>query len=144
MLVSRAAEAAPGRRGKRRSYLRFAVGRIEPASLHRLGIFRAAGALEQSDALSDDDRGRLRRALRWFNKNLKVPRVSSRAVFWFKSDATECLERVWLIVRLLDAHGLIVWMLRADQPGQVVYEDVHQVAALPEGARLRRCRPVSI
>ena len=43
-LVSRAADAAPSPRGKRRSYLRFAVGRIEPASQHRLGIFRAAGA----------------------------------------------------------------------------------------------------
>jgi hypothetical protein len=126
----------------RNSYLRFAVGRMGAASHHRLGIFRAAGALEEGGILSDHERGRLRRALRWFNKKLRVPRVTSRAVFWFKADAAECVGRVWQIVRLLDAHDTIVWMMRSEWPGQVVYEDCYQLAALPGGAKLRRCRPV--
>jgi hypothetical protein len=112
------------------------------ASHHRLGIFRAAGELEKREVLSDRERGQLRRALRWFNENLKVPRVTSRAVFWFKADAAECVGRVWQIVRLLDAHDTIVWMMRSERPGQIVYEDNYQLAALPGGAKLRRCRPV--
>jgi hypothetical protein len=126
----------------RNSYLRFAVGRLGVASHHRLGIFRAAGELEKGDVLSDHERGRLRRALRWFDKNLKVPRVTSKAVFWFKADAAECVGQVWQIVRLLDAHDTVVWMMRSERPGQIVYEDSHQLAALPGGAKLRRCRPV--
>jgi hypothetical protein len=136
------ASAALLRLSRRRSYLRFAVGRIEPATQRRLGIFKAAGHLRESGGVSAHEMSRLKGSLRWFNSNLKVPRVPHHAVFWFKSDASCCMERVWEIVRLLKAHDHIVWMMRAEELGQVVYEDAQQMAAVATGTRMRRCRPV--
>ena len=138
----REAPSAPPRFGGQTTYLRFAVGRIEPATGRERGIFRGAGNLEASELLSDHDRGRLRRVLRWFNRNLKVPKVTSNAIFWFKSDATDCIDRVWELVRLLDAHDTLVWMMRCRDPGQIVYDDEFQVAALPQRNRRWRLRPV--
>ena len=138
-------EAAPAKvllSTARRSYLRFAVGRIEPATQRRLGIFRAAGRLEQSGDIAGEELRRLRASLLWFNRNLKVPRVPASAAFWFKSDAAACMQRVWHVVWLLKANDQVVWMMRAEQLGQVVYEDAHQVAAVASSTRPRRCRPV--
>ena len=123
-------------------YLRFAVSRMEPATGRERGIFRGAGMLEASDRLSAHERGRLRRVLRWFNRNLQVPRVESSAIFWFKSDATECIGRVWELVRLFDANDTLVWMMRCHDPGKIVYVDEFQVAAVPQRNRRWRLRPV--
>ena len=137
------APATPPRFVRQTIYLRFAVGRIEPATGRERGIFRGAGDLEDSERISALERGRLRRMLRWFNRNLEIPKVTSNAIFWFKSDATDCIDRIWELVRLLDAHDTLVWMMRCQDPGQIVYDDEFQVAAVPERNRKWRLRPVA-
>lgn len=114
-------------------FIRVAVGGTDPDSGQFQGVFRAAGRLEQSGRLLDADLARLRRTLRWFGRHLPSPRLdASAAVFWFRSDAFECVRKVWDLVRLLDAHDARPLVITVDDPGQVVYRDHLQVAAIPQ------------
>jgi hypothetical protein len=123
-------------------YLRFAVGRKHPASRQALGVFQAAYEVRRRHAR----RSKIGRAfdapLRWFGENLHAPEVSERAVFWFKSDAAECLRHIWEIIHTLRAHDEVVWMMRCHHPGMICFEDAFQVAAVPDEPRRWRRRPV--
>lgn len=124
-------------------FLRFAVGRVDPDSHHPLGVFQAAYDLRNEHGRNSKVDRTLRPALNWFCENLTSPNdVADRAIFWFKSDAGECVGRIWEIIRVLASHDLFVWMMRSKAPGRVVYEDAFQVAAVPHRTRAWRSRPV--
>ena len=130
-------------RGTRRdSYLRFAVGRNCPTLKEQIGVFHASYDLRQSDELHPDDRDRLLDLRDWFNQNLIAPHVPERAIFWFRAEATECIGRIWEMVWILKSYDTPVWMMRSHSPGQIVYRDAFQVAALPPKPRGWRRRPV--
>ena len=81
----------------------------------------------------------------WLRRRLKVPAVLSRAgtrraICWFHPQADEPIARVRSIVTLLELHGLHTRMVRAADPGTVLYEDDWQVVAVPRrpGSKLRR------
>ena len=127
---------------RRTIYLRFAVGRKHPASGQPLGVFQAAYELRRTHGR----KSRIGRAfdapLGWFGENLQAPDVPGRAIFWFKSDASDCLRHMWQIIHALRANGEIVWMMRCESPGMVRYEDAFQIAAVPDASRSWRRRPV--
>ena len=50
---------------------------------------------------------------------------------WFKPAAREHILRIRDIVAILENHGVTTKMLVTRRPGYVVYEDEHQVAAIP-------------
>jgi FMN phosphatase YigB (HAD superfamily) len=113
------------------SYLRFAVrARGLPESAYR-GIFHTAYALLKKDDGSPDQK-RLRELLIWFEANLHPhdPRMK-RAIFWFRRDAVDCIERVWELVHIVQRAGFKVVLLSEHAPGRIVYRDAHQIAALP-------------
>jgi hypothetical protein len=89
--------------------------------------------LLESGDLSLDERDLLREVLIWFNKNLPSPRnmVASRAIFWFKSSADECMKRMWELTHLLRHYGYLVEVEKCRELGNIIYEDEFQVAAYP-------------
>jgi hypothetical protein len=118
-----------------RPYIRFESELPLARNRARLGLFRAAGILEDTTELPDYTQDLLRESLRWFNENLKVPRLGSyrgKAVFWFRTDAEELLKRVWELVALLNHEGLFVRYRTTSRPGQITYSDRFQIAAIPE------------
>src|SRR6476659_8441319 len=118
-----------------RHYIRFETNLPLARNRARLGLFRAAGVLEDELNNSDYTQELLRESLDWFNKNLKVPRLSSyrgKCVFWFRTDADKLLERVWELVALLNQEGLYVHQRTTSRPGQITYSDGFQIAAIPE------------
>lgn len=120
------------------SYLRFQTSVRADYGPRKLGIFRAAGWLEQSDVIEEPLRTWLRPPLDWFNAHLRVPCLESncrRAVFWFRTDAQDVVARAWDLVAILREFGVAVELRRTDAPGKIVYRDEHQIAAIP-----RRCR----
>ena len=130
------APASPPPPTPRASYLRFAVGKIDPDSQVQLGVFQACYKLRDSETAGVEEVRLLREVLRWFDENLRAPSsVSPRAVFWFKSGANDCLGKVWEMIALLKAHDVPTWMMRCQSPGQVVYDDDYQVAAVPQRGR---------
>jgi hypothetical protein len=114
-------------------FLRFVITRIDDDSHKPQGLFIAARDLLDSGDLSLDERHQLQETLSWFNKNLPVPRLkrASMAIFWFKSDAEECVKRMWDLANLLRTHGYYVELQKWRKLGKIIYEDNFQVAAYP-------------
>jgi hypothetical protein len=126
-----------------RKFLRFAVARIDSGSCQQLGVFQAAYQLRRSSRRNEGVREPLGPVLQWFGENLKAPHhVPTNAIFWFRSDADACVRRIWEIIHVLKAHGVLVWMTQCDYPGRVAYHDRFQVAAVPDAARAWRRRQV--
>jgi hypothetical protein len=114
-------------------FLRFVITQIDDVSHQPQGLFVAAYELLDSGDLPHDERNQLREVLIWFNKNLPSPRhmVASRAIFWFKSSATECIRQMWELVHLLRHHGYLVEMEKCRELKNIIYEDDFQVASYP-------------
>ncbi len=103
-----------------------------------MGLFAAAHELLGSGDLSEVERQHLREVMIWFNINLPSPRIASsrnqvtrRAIFWFKSEAEECLSRIWEMAEILRYHGYIVDLQKQRTLGNIIYFDQYQVAAFP-------------
>ncbi len=98
------------------------------------GVFATAGRVEDAARTPDSTRERLRDSLAWFNQNLIVPRLGEccwRCVFWFHSDATELIRRIWELVAILEDEGVFTRKIWTTDPGRIYYFDEYQVAAIP-------------
>ncbi len=99
-----------------------------------LGLFYASEALRAEFDLPDYAYELLDDSLNWFNANLHVPRLGAqrgRPIFWFRTEANECLAQIWNLVALFNEEGLYVEHRTTLRPGHIVYHDNHQIAAIP-------------
>jgi hypothetical protein len=130
------------RRSEMRTYIRFQTALRCSKTSRPLGIFGAAGRVEDVLDLPDVTRGWLRSTLEWFNENLTFPRLNPgewRSIFWFRDEAQSVVAHVWELIAILRDEGVSVCMQRTSKPGQIVYEDNFQIAAVPNGLRHRSC-----
>ena len=112
--------------------MRFVVTQVDDYSHQSKGLFVAAYELLDSGDLSSDERKQLQEIMIWFNKNLPSPSIAlPRAIFWFKSDAQECIKRIWEMAHLLEYHGYSIEMQKCRKLGNIIYQDKFQVAAFP-------------
>jgi hypothetical protein len=115
-------------------YLRFTTTAIDEDSHKPRGLFTEAYRLLDSANLSSDEWMILREILNWFNENLPHPPKkfkASRAIFWFRTDANDCIEKIWEMVALLREHGHHVIVHKCRRLANVCYSDRLQVAAFP-------------
>jgi hypothetical protein len=114
-------------------FLRFVITQVDDVSHKPQGLFVAAHELIDSGELPLDERDQLREILIWFNQNLPSPRrmAASPAIFWFKSSADECIERMWELVEALRYHGYLVEVEKCRELANIIYEDKFQMAAYP-------------
>ncbi len=107
---------------------------------HRTGIFASAYDARRDRRLAPDDHEELRELLLWFKENLPIPdrfAVSQRphavdsGVSWIRASAHDHIGRLRRMAELLQGLGISVHELRTVRPGYVLYEDDHQVVALP-------------
>jgi hypothetical protein len=125
-------EKLPGRPPRRTGFVRFSARDRLQSSGRRRGIFSAAYSVIEEDATDPVHREALRDALEWFERELPVPRISKpRAVFFFRTEAHECMKHIWSLVHALRDMDVWVEMQTFKHPGRIVYEDEHQVAVLP-------------
>jgi hypothetical protein len=113
-------------------YVRLTVDHIHEESHQLAGIFAATYELLDSGRLTASQIEYFDWILEWFHDNLRIPRtlMTPRGMFWFKSSATGCIDVVWGLARLLRVHGVDVRMMVTRDPGNIVYEDKHQIAAV--------------
>ena len=106
------------------------------------GVFAAVAGLRESTELDPVDSIWLADIERWFARALAVPgQLAARrgyrepriAVCWFRDAATEHLARATELAALLVRHGVRVHRLESANPGEIVWQDEHQVAAIPYG-----------
>jgi hypothetical protein len=121
-------------------YVRFVVLRSDEDSLVELGIFQAAFELRDADKLEPTQESRLEEVMSWFRKHLRRPgrlsrarhpRPHNNAISWFRDTAEEHIARMREIEAILLEHGVHTKMITTDRPGYIVYEDDHQVTAVP-------------
>lgn len=122
-------------------YLRFVCARVDEDSHCRVGVFQAAYELLTSDAVIEStDREAMRAVLDWFKEHLEAPDRFSRsrkssaapkAISWYRQSAHDHVQRMHQLCILLDKYGIATHIIRCDRPGIIVYEDDHQIAAVP-------------
>lgn len=121
-------------------FVRFVIHKNDEDSGRRQGIFQAISDLEYEGALLEHEQMQYDEIYEWFRHNLRKPRSLSRsakphaknvALSWYKDTAVEHLAKMHALSQILDAHGIVVDVLRTNRPGYIVYEDHFQVAAEP-------------
>jgi hypothetical protein len=120
-------------------YLRLSVREKDNISGVGRGLFTAMGVLNKKHVLLDYESELYEKTLKWFAKNLPVPKVLSgsnyhnrpAAISWFKDTATEHIYRFRQLSQILEAHEIPVIQYTTTRPGNIEYEDEHQIAAIP-------------
>lgn len=125
----------PARRSRR--YLRFVVG-AERQPIHTLGgLIRHDLTVRVGTHMLEHERTLWKETIRWFNKHMAVPPYSTRqklgrrAVCWLRDDAHECIREMRVLAYLLGEAGVPTRVLERANPGRIVWQDEHQVVALP-------------
>ncbi len=120
-------------------YLRFQGVLPNPGTASKLGIFQLAFQLRDQHELPAYAHAELQRNLEWLKVHLDAPDILDldehfRAICWFKPEAHEPLARIWPIKFVLDDFGYRIDLIKASDPGCVIYEDGWQIAAKPRRA----------
>jgi hypothetical protein len=122
------------------TFIRFAVAARNEHSDQQQGVFQALYTLKRAGALLPHEEDWFKEITRWFDENLERPsrlawssrpNAPERAITWLKLSATEHVSRMRELVALLEHKDIAVEEFRTDKPGYIVYEDAHQVAAIP-------------
>jgi len=121
-------------------YIRFVTPRVHPYSGRETGVFHTAYRLKYSGRLTDDEIDLLNELLSPYG-DLEVPPVyrdetimqkrRDAAICWFKTHSRQMISHMYSVVAFLKFHGVPMALLRTELPGRVLYEDEHQVAAVP-------------
>jgi hypothetical protein len=124
-----------------RIVIRFVTHSTHPPFGHRTGVFKAASMIRGTLAAQPTCAAELAEQLEWFEANLaeptrfstsRHPRARETAVSWVKERAREQVRRLRLLVALVEETGDVrIDELRTERPGYIVFEDGHQVVALP-------------
>ncbi|TGQ43793.1 hypothetical protein [Mesorhizobium sp. M00.F.Ca.ET.216.01.1.1] len=121
--------------------LRFVTHSTHPPFGHRSGIFKVAYGLSRALPATTSCVEELAEQLIWFENNMakstrfstsRHPRAQGTAISWVKASAHEHVRRLRLLVALVEEAGHVqIDELRTERPGYIVFEDNHQVVALP-------------
>jgi hypothetical protein len=124
----------------REMYIRFATPRVHRYSGRETGVFMAAYWLKYSGRLTEDEVELLDELLSPYG-DLKVPPIyrddsllekrRDAAICWFKTQSRKMISQMYGVVGFLKYHGMPMALVRTELPGRVLYEDEHQVAAVP-------------
>lgn len=125
-------QAIPGKPPRGSTFVRSSARDLHEDSRRRRGIFSAAYRAMHAHELEPRLAGALKAELTWFGEHLTVPDFDEpRAVFLFKSNARECMQRIWKMLHVLREAHVWVEMQTFRKTGRVVYEDRHQVTVIP-------------
>ena len=107
-------------------YLRFSTKIWDKDSTRKLGILVVAHDLRDNGDLDANEHEYIRRSLKWFNEQLKIPKIleedeNRRAISWFKPGAKEPIKRMWKLTEFLKSHGIEVDVYKTTDPGNVIY-----------------------
>jgi hypothetical protein len=119
-------------------FLRFVGSEINEDSKTQKGIFNLAYELVESGLLNKSEDVYLKELLDWFGKNLPVPDklnnsnfVTSLFLCWFKDSAIEMLDRVWDLKQILENHDILIFVIKSNDIGHIIFNDEFQALARP-------------
>ena len=113
-------------------FVRLSTDRVDRDSNEPQGVFAAAYELCDDIETQPRIRRELKDLLAWLDRHLRAPgTVPPRAIFWFRADATQCIDKIWELVTIVRDCGVEVSMMQTNTPGRMAYRDELQVAAIP-------------
>jgi hypothetical protein len=114
-------------------FLRFRTNRRVDGTRTPAGIFHAASEMMESANCDPRVAKRAKRVCQWFNAHLPVPQLRNKphAVFWFRSEQGDMIQRLWELANMLRDQGINAELVRTRDPGRLCYQDEFQVAATP-------------
>ena len=126
------------------SFVRFRSPHVSERGIH-VGVFGLVNVLGRQGLLSAEDEQWRRERNRWFDDAYRDPstidpevydhEVNPGAVAWFKVDgAAHLVAATAEHCALLDRYAVAWERVESDDPGEVVYEDAHQVVVVPRHA----------
>ena len=121
-------------------YIRFVIAERDRVSRQQLGIFQALFQLRDAGELTPGELEWFDDVMRWFRWFLlrpsrfawsRRPGAPEGAICWMKLSATRHVSGLYALAAILEYKGIPVQVLRTDKPGYILYEDDHQVTAMP-------------
>jgi len=117
-------------------FIRFVAG-PEKEKLNVLhGPITELRLLRDEGALYDYEEQRASEIFDWYNEELPCPPFNeskwpTSAISWFKvnDEAQVFIQKMYDIKSILDEHGVLVRVIKTDDPGMKLYEDDYQVVA---------------
>jgi hypothetical protein len=102
---------------------------------HAVGIFGACHHLRRDGRLSSEEDRLFAEVDAWFDRELRNPEFyedgnSVNAITWFKTSATQLIDRLLPLCDLLQRHGVEYDVVECDDPGRIIYEDEFQIGAV--------------
>jgi hypothetical protein len=119
-------------------YVRFVTDLRDGQTNQQVGVIRSVCNVE--DCIAPADIERLQALFAWFRIWLRVPtrfarskrrNAQKKAICWFKDSSFRCISRAKEIVTILEKNSIATKTLVTRRPGYIVYEDYHQIAAIP-------------
>jgi hypothetical protein len=119
-------------------FIRFVVGTEQDNPYLSTGVFTIARILRDDGELQPYAVEIVNEVFEWFNESIPCPPFTENiksgewtedAVAWFKTDATQAINRMWDIISVLKEHDQPVRFLQTETPGKIVYEDQFQIVA---------------
>ena len=121
-------------------YIRFITQFMNEDKELETGIFHALRYIAEHPLTQEEDAKNLKALNRWFNGNLDRPDKFSNAsrhnpvpisLSWFKDSAKEHITKVYEFTEILERYHLVIERVISKNPGYIIYEDEHQVSAIP-------------
>ena len=115
-------------------YLRIQGNRLAKNTLQAKGIFSMCWQLIQDNVMEGEDADLFREIDSWFADHLPFPpqcREQKPVVCWFKTEnSEEMIKMIRPALWLLDRYEVPYFLVYTNTPGEIVYEDQFQVAAV--------------
>ena len=108
---------------------------------HYPGVFGLVNGLSKAGLLTTVEEEFRVTSNAWFHANLIDPSevdpevydrtLHPQAAAWFKTSSIHLIDKVSGYLGVLRSHGLAYQVVHSNAPGEVIYEDDHQVIAKP-------------
>ncbi len=118
-------------------YVRIQGKNLAPNTMHAKGVFSMCWQLIQDKTMIEEDEDLYREIDGWFAENLPWPPLCKNqepVVCWFKTEnSEEMLKMIRPALWLLERYEVPYYLVYTNTPGEIVYEDHYQVAAMADG-----------
>ena len=121
-------------------YTKFITLFLDDLNDEEKGFLNAARYLNEQGILEEETKAKLQQNLSWIEAHLKKRpefQDSSENDFlnipmsWLKETASDHIQRMDEIREILEENDILVEVLQVEKPGKILYEDEHQVVAVP-------------
>lgn len=118
-------------------YVRIQGRELARNTMYAKGVFSMCWQLVQNDEMEWEDAELFKEIDSWFAEVLPFPEPCKQqqpVVCWFKTEnSDEMMKMIRPALWLLDRYNHPYYVVFTNYPGEIVYEDQYQIAALTDG-----------